>query len=219
MKCSFCNVPYQFGQYRQRPADEIARELIHYQDSLPGVFIIMNDRIFNADMKRLAAFCDCLIRHGYQGAWCAYMALRKEMTPELLQKVRRAGCCSISYGLESASPAILKRMKKKYSPGLASRIIQETFHAGISIQLSLMTDFPGEEEKDFQLSIQFIERHFHLIESFRLNQFEIYRGSDVDVHPRLYGFDHRQLYREFRESIRLRRLREFIVELEKKKPL
>ncbi len=219
MKCAFCNVAYQFGPYHQRPAEDIARELIVYRDTLPMSFVIINDRIFNTDMKRLHRFCDYLIGHDYKGAWCAYMALRKEMTLELLQKVHRAGGHSISYGLESASPRILKLMKKDYSPRLASRILNDTYDAGISIQLSLMTDFPGETERDFQLSMRFIEQHFHLVDGYRLNQFEVYKGSDVDLNPEAYGLENQTLYKEFRGSRRLKRLREFILRLENESTL
>jgi len=82
-----------------------------------------------------------------------------------------------------------------------------------------MTDFPGETERDFQLSMRFIEQHFHLVDGYRLNQFEVYKGSDVDLNPEAYGLENQTLYKEFRGSRRLKRLREFILRLENESTL
>ena len=48
--------------------------------------------------------------------------------------MRDAGCISISYGLESYSPTVLKNMRKHISPEAIDKALKLTYDAGIDIQ-------------------------------------------------------------------------------------
>ena len=48
-------------------------------------------------------------------SWIAQATIQKEMTYDVLMKMKRAGCYAIIYGVESASDKVLKTMNKKYT--------------------------------------------------------------------------------------------------------
>jgi radical SAM superfamily enzyme YgiQ (UPF0313 family) len=215
MKCAFCHVPFHCGPYRQREASDLAEEMMHYHKVFQVDKILFNDRIFNADIDRLRKLCDLLYEKEYAGSWSCYAAIRPEMNEELLKKMRRAGCLVIAYGVESGSARVLRLMKKEYAPEQASRVIRDTYRSGIEIELELMTDFPGETDEDFQQTLAFLEENFPFIHSIRINQFELYEGCDVYLNPSQYELNREGADSEFRESLRLRLIREFVAELEK----
>lgn len=217
LKCAFCNVRYLYGPYRQREAFDLVEEMLFYQNNYNIVNINFNDRIFNADIERLREFCRLLIKKKYPGVWNCYANIRPEINKVLLKKMHAAGCNNITFGVESGSPRVLKKMNKNYTPELASQVIRDTCQCSIRVQLEIMTDFPGEEEGDFKQTLLFIKENFNYIYDFRINQFETYPGCDVYINPSKYGLKQQDLCKNFKESLRLARIRKYIANLEKER--
>jgi radical SAM superfamily enzyme YgiQ (UPF0313 family) len=214
LECAFCNVGEMYGPFRLRSAEDLAEELFFHQERLGLGTIFFNDRIFNGDIARLKAFCGLLIDGHYEGQWSCYGAIRPEMDNEILARMKASGCFAVSYGVESGSSMVLSMMSKNYGPELAAKVIRETSRCGIMVELELMTDFPGENDADFEATLAFLKENFPFINGIRLNQFECLRGSDVYAHPSRYGLREEERFKKFEESGRLRRLKEYVAELE-----
>ena len=69
-----------------------------------------------------------LVKNGSMGT---KVALRKEMDYELLSKMKKSGCSSLAYGVESGSPEVLSDMCKNTDLGEAKRILRDTYKAGM----------------------------------------------------------------------------------------
>jgi anaerobic magnesium-protoporphyrin IX monomethyl ester cyclase len=123
-------------------------------------FINFNDSLINGAPKELEAFCDVVIERGTKFRWCGMALIRKEMTEELLAKMKKAGCYYISWGLESGCQRVIDLMHKKFfSMEVAKEVIKRTYDAGILQGISLIVGFPGETEDMFGETLEFLKEY------------------------------------------------------------
>jgi radical SAM superfamily enzyme YgiQ (UPF0313 family) len=129
--------------------------------------INFNDSLINGAPRELEKFCDMIIENGIEFTWGGMALLRKEMTRELLVKMKRAGCRVLSWGLESGCQEVLTLMHKRFFDlELAKQIIKETYRVGIWQSAALIVGFPGETDEMFEETVQFVrdyKKYFGLI--------------------------------------------------------
>jgi len=165
--CAFCSERPNFRRYRFRSAENIFAEISQHlsdrrrnptastQRALPS--IRFNDSLINGVPRELKKFCDLVIDSGLRFQWGGMALIRKEMTPELLALMRRAGCVDLAWGLESGSQRVLDLMHKRFfNMELAKKVIVWTHEAGISQSISLIAGFPGESEEMFLETRRFV---------------------------------------------------------------
>lgn len=94
---------------------------------------------------------------------------------QLLREMRKAGCVSINYGIESGSEQMLKRIGKNITKAQINDASFNTVRAGIIPKGFLMVGFPDETEGDILQTIDFVKRNrFH---DLGLSVFTPYPGS------------------------------------------
>ena len=140
--CQYC---YRiFGRnYRGRSADNVIGEIKILVEDYGIDFISFQDDCFVIDKKRVFAICDKIDAAGWDLKWSCTGRVNVCDKP-LLERMRASGCVSVSYGLESGSNAILKRMQKNTTTEKAAKTIEMTRDAGIRAPVSFMIGYPGE---------------------------------------------------------------------------
>jgi anaerobic magnesium-protoporphyrin IX monomethyl ester cyclase len=123
----------------------------------------VDDTALNLDLGMVEELCDLIIASGRKIRWGGAALIRKEMDSSIIQKMARAGCDCIGYGLESGSQKIIDLIGKGFTIEVAERVIRDTYAAGIETILGIIIGFPGEEEKEFRQTLQFIARNKHSI--------------------------------------------------------
>ncbi len=68
--------------------------------------------------------------------------------------MKRAGCYRIPFGIESGSPAVLKRIQKGITIEQARKAVRMAREAGLETESYFMIGLPGETEEDLKLSTQ-----------------------------------------------------------------
>lgn len=160
--CSFCNINAMWpGKHRIRYRD--VGEVITEIDWLLGSgvqHIKIADEIFVLDRERVAKICDGLIdRHiGFCLNMWAYARV-DTVTPQLLQKMKRAGFNWLAYGFESASEKVRKGVGKGYTDQKAEDAIQMTRDAGISIIANYIFGLPDDDLASMQETAGHAIRH------------------------------------------------------------
>lgn len=95
--------------------------------------------------------------------------LEQKNTCELLAS---AGLKEIRFGLESASPRILKRMRK-FPPGVFPNVVQETvkrFHeCGVSVHCPIIIGYPTESESERTQTLKFLDNLCQKYSTFSFN--------------------------------------------------
>jgi hypothetical protein len=102
---------------------------------------------------------DLIIGNRIEITWGGYARVNKWMTPELLRKLKKAGCVYLSYGIESGSQKVLNSMNKGISLKDAALNLRDTTAAGIEAHVNWIVGFPTESWLDFAKSLSFIYRN------------------------------------------------------------
>ncbi|MDP8256856.1 MAG: radical SAM protein [Candidatus Alcyoniella australis] len=146
--CKYCSERGFWQRYRCRSGENLFEEIkLHAQRF--GIYKFnMVDSILNADVRKLERFCDLVIESGIPIRWYGMAMPHRQMTPELLRKMRAAGCTMLQYGIESLSPSVRKSMGKSDDIAMVERVLRDTNAAGIRIHGLMIIGFPGERRRD-----------------------------------------------------------------------
>ncbi len=186
--CSFCNDWHISKPYRYRSAQNVFEEIkFHTEDKHIDVFSF-KDLLCNGNIERLNLLSDLIINSGIKIRWDSQAIPRKEMTYELLCKLKKSGCETLIYGVESFSNKVLRRMKKIFTKEVAEKVIKDTHAVGISTMVNIIVGFPGETESDFQETYEAIERNQKFISQIgAISVCLVNNDSDLELYPENYG--------------------------------
>lgn len=186
--CSFCSEKKFWETYRYRTGAHIFGELRQHYDTLGCRYFYIVDSLINGNMQELEILCDMIIKSGLLMSWGGKASIRKEMTGEMLNKMRKAGCIHLDYGMESAAGKVLRDMNKAHSPLLASEVIKNSYEAGIKNGLFWIIGFPTESDTDFQESMAFMKEHARFLDHVTPGYgCGIQPGSALHNDPQKYG--------------------------------
>jgi anaerobic magnesium-protoporphyrin IX monomethyl ester cyclase len=169
--CAFCSERPNFSKYRHRSAENVYKEIAKHLGDLRNnpvspagehvvPYISFNDSLIDGVPAELEKFCDMVIEGGLKFKWGGMALIRKELTPELLVKMNKAGCHNLAWGLESGCQEVLDLMHKKFfNMDLAKEVIKRAHDAGITQAISLIAGFPGETEAMFQKTTEFVAEY------------------------------------------------------------
>ncbi|MCP4649195.1 MAG: radical SAM protein [PVC group bacterium] len=186
--CSYCIDCQMCNFYRIRSPKHIISEINHHVENYGITHLEFNDLLCNGNLYRLDKLCDRLVESDFGLTWSSYAAIRKNMGFSLLEKMRKTGCSSLCYGMESGSDFVLKRMNKHYTSKDAEVLIRHTYKAGIGVRLNLIVGFPGETSDAFQETMDFIHKNKEYItEVTNVSSFVLMPGSNIGVYPHRFG--------------------------------
>ena len=187
-RCTFCSESPHWRRYRRRSAQSILNEMKYQLGIYPHTNEFwFNDSLINGDIKMLEELCNLIVSGDMKIRWGGQGMIRKEMTGELLHKMKKAGCYIISYGVESGSNKILNLMRKGYTVDLAEKVIRDTHGAGISVIFNIITGFPGEDEESFCETKDFVMRCRKYASHIELPVYLLLKGSYIFNHLDEFG--------------------------------
>jgi radical SAM superfamily enzyme YgiQ (UPF0313 family) len=195
-QCSFCTHIIQHKVFRTMSPQRTVAEIKHHlQDRPNGCLVEFNDSLINGDVRRVAEIADLLIDYrserllthpGSDFGWSGMAILHPTLTLAMLRKMRWGGCRRLHFGLESGSQKMIDLMRKNFRLSDAVEIIKNAHKAGIGAHLFLLVGFPGETESDFQMTLDFVERHAPYLFGASVSFCEIQKASHLDRHAADY---------------------------------
>ncbi len=112
------------------------------------------DEVFLIDMKWASEFFDAMKEKGLNRKIIWGCEVRVDVvTPELMTKMKEAGCYYIFFGLESGNEAILKTAQKNQTIQQIRNAIRWTKEAGIIPAGALIMGLPGETEETVEKTV------------------------------------------------------------------
>ena len=153
-KCTFCNTDIFGNVIRFRSADNIAQEIISLIKDYKIKEISFYDDTFTISKKNIEALCNSIIKNKIDIAWSC-MSRVDCINFDILKLMRKAGCHTICYGIESADEQILENIKKKISLNRVKEVIEWTKKTGIGVRISFMLGNPGETEETLKKTIRY----------------------------------------------------------------
>jgi radical SAM superfamily enzyme YgiQ (UPF0313 family) len=189
-RCAFCSESGVWKRFRSRSAENIFEEIRYQLAKYPYIrSFFFNDSLINGNIKVLNKLCELLIKERVRILWGGQGMIREEMTKEFIAKMRKAGFSHVSYGLESASPRILKMMGKRFTPQLAEEVIRNTKRAGVHTYVNIIIGFPGETEEDRIMTADFLRRNKRFIDEIFFHPLVVSRGSHLYQNRDTFGID------------------------------
>jgi anaerobic magnesium-protoporphyrin IX monomethyl ester cyclase len=146
-RCNWCAKPIWGNQYLQRPALDMAREMLHLKRHYRPDHIWFADDIFGFKADWVRDFGAALAQAG--GGVPFTIQLRADLVnPRMAAALRDAGCKEVWIGAESGSQKILDAMNKgtRVAENIAAR--QVLRDAGIRVGFFLQLGYLGEELDD-----------------------------------------------------------------------
>jgi anaerobic magnesium-protoporphyrin IX monomethyl ester cyclase len=129
-------------------------------DEVEEVIKLGYDRIWFADdcftlkRSRLLRICDEIIGRGIKVGW-ECLSRVDTVDNEVTERMKKAGCVRVFFGIESGNDAVLKLMKKQITAGKARQAVIATKKSGISVGAFFIVGYPGENSKTIHDTVNF----------------------------------------------------------------
>ncbi len=147
--CAFCTAG-AFG-YRQRQLPNVLDELA-YLHQLGVQEILFQDPTFTVSTKRVVTLCQEIVKAGFNFTWSCNAEL-KSLNEEKITWMKRAGCHTVSVGIESGDESILKKYAKPVSPVEIKAKVHLLKKHGIKVLGYFIIGLPGETRKSVEQTI------------------------------------------------------------------
>ncbi len=186
--CAFCVDQPREGFHRIYPSELLVDHLEMLVREHGVEQIEFMDLVLNGQPELIHQWCDALAARNLGLIWAGQGTFLPGMSHEVLLAMRRAGCISFRFGLDSGSDKILKAMGKPFDSALAGRILEDTRDVGLNASLSLLVGFPGETEADLRLTADFMQKHAGCINQVDLlATCELRAGCLLSIQPDQFG--------------------------------
>ncbi|RMD81222.1 MAG: radical SAM protein [Lentisphaerae bacterium] len=183
-QCSYCDRSVFRRSYRTHSAEYVYKLLVHLKSQWNIRHVNFYDDQFSIDKKRVHTLCDMLIEKPLGMTFnCAIRA--EHVDPELLKKMKRAGCWMISLGIETGDPDLLAQHRQNPDLNLIRKTVQDIHDAGIRVKGLFMMGLPGETHQSIQRTKEFIRSL--PIDDFNLSKFTPFPGSPIYQNIHKFG--------------------------------
>jgi anaerobic magnesium-protoporphyrin IX monomethyl ester cyclase len=190
--CAFCSDSFLFGRKvsLRKPAHFVEELARLYSDQGVRDFYVVDEQ-FTLSEPRVLEICDLIDRMGLKINWTVNSRVDC-VTRDMLTRMRRAGCRSIAFGVESGSEQILKVIHKRITPAQVEKAVALAKQAGLRVKTSWIVGLPGslaEQLKSIDLMEKSQPNH---IDVYWLT---LYPGTPFWETPEKYGihFDPRDV--------------------------
>jgi hypothetical protein len=193
-KCVYCTQNSKFADTRAPSHSEIRQSLDRIEQLIAigyRKFRFADEALSPSTLRLLASEIE---RRKLNFHWACRCKLERAHVPDLFERVAKAGCFEILYGLESTSPRVLKLMGK-YTDGVGEQRIAEVFRAmssvGIAAYIALIGGFPGDTLVDTEGSVNFLIQQASNLRgaTYALNKFALFVDTPIAKIPEQYGIE------------------------------
>jgi len=158
-KCIFCSSHILFGRKpRLASPDYVVNEMKSIINDYGINQINISDDTFTLNKQRVISICEKIISEKLDVIWaCSTRA--NTLSTEMLEHMKAAGCTRIGLGIESASPAILKNIKKGVTIEQVEKAIEMINVTGLQIVGYFMVGNLGESNETVSATADFVGNH------------------------------------------------------------
>ncbi len=182
-RCVFCVGNRMVGnRVRYLHTMRVVDEFQSLAETGPSQINIADD-LFTANRRRCSEICNEIIRRGIKQEWTAFARV-DTVSEELLRLMKRAGCTTLCFGIESGNQEILDRVKKKTNLKMCRDAVDMCGKAGIRAMTAYILGLPGETPETLRQTLEFSRS---LSDSYGYHVLAPVPGSEVREKAREYG--------------------------------
>lgn len=156
--CVYCTSRLYYGsRWRSRSPENIFAEIRHVTEKYGIRTFLLHSDTFNFREEQVVRLCDLIIGSGLKIKWLAN-SRTNHFTERMAEKMKKAGCWTVSFGIESGSEQVLKNIKKGATLDDAFRAVAACRKCGIQSIGYFMLGLPGETEDTIRETIAFMKK-------------------------------------------------------------
>lgn len=156
-KCTFCMSPGFYGNtVRARSADNVIEGFKkHVRDGYKEVYL--RDETFSTFKDRNIEICERMIKDNIDLTWiCA--ARVGSLDKETMKLMKKAGCHTIKFGVESGVQELLDNIKKRISVEQTRDTFRWASEVGINTHAHVVLGLPGETKDTIKETSKFVKQ-------------------------------------------------------------
>ena len=201
--CAFCALTLDHQNFRQKDPGKTVDELQLLVDKYQTPCFFFTDECFAlSPTKRM---CQQIIDRKLNVQWTAEMRFEKNLSRDLLNLMRDAGCLKIVFGLETFNQRVMDFMKKGIKQESVRRITEDCLDLDIGIHCYIIVGFPTEKEEEALETMNFIVTNTRLHSSYGFScqpcLFDLEKEAPIMSDPGSYGI--RRIMRPASEDLSL----------------
>jgi len=155
--CTYCSSKMFGRKVRFRSPENIVAEIKELKDTYGvGKFVFLDD-CATLDSNRMMKFCQMVMDETLNIRWVC-MTRVDTVDKKLLKEMKKAGCISIDYGIESGNSGTLKKIKKGFTLERVENALRDTHEVGMNSMVNFMHGFPWETANDVNITREFIKK-------------------------------------------------------------
>jgi len=187
-RCTFCINAILKNCWRARTAEQVLDDLrvIKSKPYFAGKKLRFWDENFFVNITRAKEIIDGMISRNLIIPWETTVRadyIRDNMIDDVfMARLKSSGCYLLSFGAESGSPRILKKIKKDISPEQILNSAKLCLKHGIIPQYSFMIGMPDETKEDMMMTLDLIDKLVKLGDEVQIlgpQAFRPYPGSEL----------------------------------------
>jgi len=153
--CVFCSSSLQFGKrWRGHSDSRVIEELKHLHEKYKIREIEFLDDTFTLNRPRVIRIAKRIIEEGLNLSWSASSRV-DIFTEEVAQAMKKAGCHTIYFGMESGSQKTLDFIGKGITPKQSISAVKKAKNHDLHALGSFVIGFPEETKEDIKKTIKF----------------------------------------------------------------
>jgi len=183
--CAFCmnSSPKNFFAL---PPKTVALYLKELSEEYNTKYFFFLNSLINPSKRYMNKFCDAIINLNIDILWTA-SARASDLDKKTIQKMRKAGCIRLVFGVESASQRLLDYSEKNLNILISKRIIKQCSDAGIWVITNFIAGLPSETDKDIKTTMNFISENKDFIDQVSVAPFWLIDSCRFFLYPKKYG--------------------------------
>ena len=162
-KCAFCVNAITKNMWRSRESWEVLEDIriIKSKRYFQGKPLRFWDENFFVNKKRAEEIIDGMIEKNITIPWETTVRanyIKKDFIDDrFLAKIRKSGCYLLSFGAESGSPRVLRKLDKDITREEIINSARSCLRHGIIPQYSFMVGLPEETKEDVKMTLSLID--------------------------------------------------------------
>ena len=148
-KCTFCSAHRVWGRpFRYRSAENVIRELKDIKEKYAIEEIMFEDDNLTLNSKRAEAIFDLMVKEDLGLEWDTPNGIAAwTLSENLIDKMKKSGCRTINFALESGNQDVLDNIiKKPLNLEKVKPLVRYAKKTGLNVGIFLVVGMPGETE-------------------------------------------------------------------------
>ena len=156
--CAFCSSSLQFGKrWRGHSDSRVIEELKHLHEKYRIREIEFLDDTFTLNKHRVIRIARRIVKEGLDISWSASSRV-DTFTEEVAEAMKKSGCHTIYFGIESGSRKTLNFIGKGITPEQSISAVKKAKRHKLRALGSFVIGFPEETKEDIKKTIKFSKK-------------------------------------------------------------